>query len=148
MSWSNCNYILPNQTQGWKWYKYYLSVRPVTERVRHSNGKIIFESKHLISVTIRTTLVSKNSINVEFLWSKYDEYHYSAKKYTFCVHIWSENSFRERKIISICIHTIRSVFIPTKHHLSFMVKRKQASQDSHTIVLIEKRKIRMIHVHF
>jgi hypothetical protein len=32
-----------------------------TERFRHSYGKIVFESGHLISVTIRTALVSGNS---------------------------------------------------------------------------------------
>jgi hypothetical protein len=37
-----------------------LSVRP-TERFRHSNGKTVFEFGHLISVTIRTALVSGNS---------------------------------------------------------------------------------------
>jgi hypothetical protein len=37
------------------------SDRP-TERVRHSNGKTVFESGHLISVTIRTVLVSGNSM--------------------------------------------------------------------------------------
>jgi hypothetical protein len=36
-------------------------IRP-TERVRHSNGKTVFESEHLISVTIHTALVSGNSM--------------------------------------------------------------------------------------
>jgi hypothetical protein len=36
-----------------------LSDRP-TERVRHSNGKTVSESRHLVSVTIRTALVSGN----------------------------------------------------------------------------------------
>jgi hypothetical protein len=39
-------------------------IRPTdrpTERVRHSNGKTVFESGHLISVTIRTASVSGNS---------------------------------------------------------------------------------------
>jgi hypothetical protein len=38
-----------------------LSVRP-TDRKGHSNGKTVFKSGHLISVTIRTALVSGNSM--------------------------------------------------------------------------------------
>jgi hypothetical protein len=38
-----------------------LSVLPMTEKVRHSNGKAVSESGHLISVSIRTALVSVNS---------------------------------------------------------------------------------------
>jgi hypothetical protein len=41
-------------------YGYCPSDRP-TERVRHSNGKTVSESGHLISVTIRAALVSRNS---------------------------------------------------------------------------------------
>jgi hypothetical protein len=38
-----------------------LSIRRPTERVRHSNGKTVSKSGHLISVTIRTALISGNS---------------------------------------------------------------------------------------
>jgi hypothetical protein len=38
-----------------------LSVRPTDRKVRHSNSKIVSESEHLISITIRTALVSGNS---------------------------------------------------------------------------------------
>jgi hypothetical protein len=37
-------------------------IRPTERVVRHSNGNTVFEFGHLISVTIRTTLVSGKSM--------------------------------------------------------------------------------------
>jgi hypothetical protein len=86
-------------------------IRP-TERVRHSNGKTVSESGHLISVTIRTALVFGNS--------KYNFYYPNMMnitiqhKNTVCIRIRSENSVRERKTICICIRSIRSY--PIRFH--------------------------------
>jgi hypothetical protein len=78
----------------------------MTERVRHSNGKIVLESRHLISVTIRTTLVSGNS-ELHF----YDPNMMNITirhKYNVCICIRSENFVRQRITICICIRSIRS----------------------------------------
>jgi hypothetical protein len=64
-------------------------IRP-TERVRHSNGKTVFESGHFISVTIRTALVSGNSLlnfydpnmmNVTIQQKIYCPYPYSIREF-------------------------------------------------------------------
>jgi hypothetical protein len=88
---------------------YYPSNRPI-EMVRHSNGKTVSESGHLISVTIRTALVSENS--------KLNFYDPNLMNITIQHKIYCPNPIREfrqkrKKIICICIRSIRSVFIPT-----------------------------------
>jgi hypothetical protein len=66
-----------------------LSDRP-TERVRHSNGKTVSESGHLISVTIRIALVSGNSklnfydpsmMNITIRHKIYCSYPYSIREF-------------------------------------------------------------------
>jgi hypothetical protein len=87
-------------------------IRPTERVVRHSNGNTVFEFGHLISVTIRTTLVSgksmlnfcdPNMMNITI-----------RKKYNVCIRIRFKNSFRERKIICICIRNIR--LYPIRFH--------------------------------
>jgi hypothetical protein len=86
-----------------------LSVRPTgrpTERVRHSNSKTVFKSGHLISVTICTALVSGNS-----MLNFYDPnmMNTTIRQKIYCMYSYSiREFFWERKIICICIRSIRS----------------------------------------
>jgi hypothetical protein len=76
------------------------SDRP-TERFGHSNGKTVFESEYLISVPIRTALVSGNS-KLNF----YDPnmMNITIRQKIYCLYSYS---IRERKTICICIRSTR-----------------------------------------
>jgi hypothetical protein len=84
------------------------TIRPTDRKGRHSDGKTVSESGHLISVTIRTASVSENS--------KLNFYDPNMMNITIRHKIYCPypNPIRERKIICISIRSIR--LYPIRFH--------------------------------
>jgi hypothetical protein len=95
-------------------------IRP-TERVRHSNGKTVSESGHLISVTIRTALVFGNS--------KYNFYYpnmmnITIQHKTYCLYPYSIREFCPRKKNYLYLYPQHPFVSDPFSSLLLQVKRK------------------------